>query len=314
VAPGAAVPGTPDPQMAAVLEELAKLKGKPIETLDAKDARKQPSPADAAAKVAAKLKLPKKVEGVEDSNKKLKVALPIILYVHGGGWAIADLDTYDATPRSLSKLANALVVSTHYRQAPENKFPSAHDDTFGVYRWILENAASIGGDATRVAVVGESAGGNMAANISLRAAKEHIALPAHQALIYPVASFDDTPSMTTYADARPLNKPMLGWFKTQLINTEADVNDPRLNLFKNDLKGQPATTIILAQIDPLHDGGVKLAEAYSKAGVDTKLESYDGVTHEFFGMANVVTKAKQAQDLVVERITASFAKKKAAGT
>ena len=320
--------GTPNAEMQAVLDELAALKGKPIETLSPKDARKQPTPADAAMKVAKKTKKPTKIEGVEDSNKTVKLLagdvkmriyapkghekgppLPVIFYVHGGGWVIADLDTYDATPRSLAKLANAIVVSTHYRQAPENKFPAAHDDTYEAYKWVHQNTDSLGGDPARIALVGESAGGNMAANISLRAKKEGFAMPVHQALIYPVASFDDTPSITENADAKPLNKAMIGWFKTQLIKNEGDVADGRLDLFKNDLKGQPATTVILAQIDPLRDGGEKLAAAYKAAGVDTKLQRYEGVTHEFFGMANVVTEAKQAQDLVVERLTASFAKK-----
>ena len=186
-------PAKPDLQMQAVLDKLGS---KPIETLTAEEARKQPSPADA---VMALLKeqgkeVPEKTGKVEDIRIELSTGelkgriyqpegagpFPVILYIHGGGWVIADLDTYDATPRALANAAGALVISTHYRQAPEHPFPAAHDDCFGAYQWTLKNAQRWGGNSKMTAVVGESAGGNMAASICLMAQEKGVQAPVHQ--------------------------------------------------------------------------------------------------------------------------------------
>jgi acetyl esterase/lipase len=108
---------------------------------------------------------------------------PVILYIHGGGWVIADLDTYDSSPRALCNAAQAVVISTHYRQAPEFKFPASHDDVFAIYQWTLKNEEKRKYDSKRMAVVGESAGGNMAAAISLSAREKGLPIPLHQVLV-----------------------------------------------------------------------------------------------------------------------------------
>lgn len=108
----------------------------------------------------------------------------MIFYIHGGGWVIANLDTYDASAHGLTNAAQAVVVSTHYRQAPEHKFPAAHEDVWASYQWAVANAASINADPARVAVAGESAGGNLAANVAIRARDENATLPRHQLLVY----------------------------------------------------------------------------------------------------------------------------------
>ncbi|MEP7227597.1 MAG: alpha/beta hydrolase fold domain-containing protein, partial [Gemmatimonadales bacterium] len=166
----------PDRQMQAVLTELEALHPKPIPQLSAAAARKQPTPADAVKallKKEGRTTAPEPVGNV--TNRTIPGAagsipiriytpqgagpFPVIVYYHGGGWVIADLDTYDASPRALTNLANAVVVSAHYRQGPEHKFPAAHQDAFTAYRWVLANAKSLKGDPSRVAVMGESAGG-----------------------------------------------------------------------------------------------------------------------------------------------------------
>ncbi len=317
----------PDPQMKAVLDKLATLGGKPIETLSPEEARKQPSPADAVLALLKEKNLqPEEVGNISNArkielseNRQLDARIytpkgdgpfPVILYIHGGGWVIADLDTYDASPRALCNAANAVVVSTHYRQAPEHKFPASHLDTYGAYQWVLKNAAAMKGDPKRVAVVGESAGGNMAAAVSMMAKEAGIQMPVHQVLVYPVADMSGTPtpSKEENAEAKPLNKAMLNWFGKHLLTKPDDAKNPRLSILLagEELKGLPPTTIILAQIDPLRSEGEALAKALQDAGVKVNLKSYDGVAHEFFGMGAVVDKAKEAVGVAAADLKAAF--------
>lgn len=317
----------PDPQMKAVLDAHASLNPKPIETLSPEEARKQPSIADAAAKVMKEQgKKPEEVGSIDNTEAKLSSGdvkirvyspkgdgpFPVVLYIHGGGWVIADLDTYDATPRAISNATGAVVISTHYRQAPEYKFPAAHEDVFGVYQWVLNNAGKFKGDSKKVAVMGESAGGNMAAAICMMAKEKGIQAPVHQVLVYPVADMTGAPapSVAENAEAKPLNKAMLDWFGKHLLAKPEDAKNPRLTLLLagEELKGLPPATIVLAQIDPLRSGGEMLAKALTEAGVPVKVSTYEGVTHEFFGLAAVVDKAKQAQDVVAGELKAAFAK------
>lgn len=320
----AETPAKPTAQMQAVLDKLASLGGKPITSLSPEEARKQPSPAD-AVKALMKDKdipYPEKVGEVDDIDIKLSTVdlkgriykpegdgpFPIILYIHGGGWVIADLDTYDATPRALANGANAIVISTHYRQAPEHKFPTAHNDVYGAYQWVLKNGHEWGGNTKKVAVVGESVGGNMAAAVSIMAQAEGIQMPVHQALIYPVADTNmETASYKENADAKPLNAPMMKWFADHTFASREDATDPKVALLHaKTLKGLPSTTIITAQIDPLCSEGEALAEKLKADGVKVTYKNYDGVTHEFFGMGAVVDEAKQATGLVCTELKAAF--------
>jgi len=321
----------PDPQMQAVLTKLAELGGKPIEKLSAEEARKQPSIADAAkALMKEKDMKPEEVADIDETpNIKLtdtdldamvyypakgEGPFPIILYIHGGGWVLADLKTYDASARALCNAAGAVVVSTHYRQAPEYKFPTAHLDTFGAYQWVVKNANRIKGDVSRIALVGESAGGNMAAAISLMAKHEGAPLPIHQVLIYPVADATNlnSPSYSENAAAKPLNKPMMEWFFQQILEKPEDAKDSKLSLVLagDKLNGMPPTTIITAQIDPLRSDGEALAAELQKHGVPVTLKNYEGVTHEFFGLGSLVDKSKEAQAFAGEQLKAAFAAKK----
>src|SRR3954451_9918065 len=111
--------------------------------------------------------------------------MPVIVYYHGGVWVIADINTYEASAMALAKKARAIVVSVEYRHAPENKFPAAHEDAFAAYQWALKNAQQWGGDPTRVAVAGESAGGNLAANVAIMARDQNVQKPVHMLLVYP---------------------------------------------------------------------------------------------------------------------------------
>ncbi len=320
-----------DADMREVLMKLDELGPKPFAELTAVEARAQPTPADAvAALLKAEGKDPEQMkrqsgvttqdmtyEGAAGDQIPARIykpageaagALPVILYIHGGGWVIADLDTYDATPRALAKKANAIVASVHYRQAPEHKFPASHDDTMAAYKWVLENAESWGGDAKRIAVVGESAGGNMAMTVAMGARDQDLQAPVHIVAVYPVAGANlSTPSYEENENAKPLNKAGMRWFFKQEAESKADLNDPRLNLVKTaDLKGLPPTTIITAEIDPLLSDGELLAERLEAAGVKVAAQNYEGVTHEFFGMDAVVADAAAAQDFAARELTDAF--------
>ena len=317
-----------DTDMKRVMDTLAELGPKPIETLSAAEARTQPTPADAVKALLKKEGKPADPPaGVSASDMQFDGAagplparvykpegasgsLPVVLYFHGGGFVIADIDTYDAAPRSLAKQANAIVVSAHYRQAPEHKFPAAHDDAVAAYKWVLKNAGTFGGDAKRIAVMGESAGGNLAINVAIAARDENLQAPLHQVLIYPVAGVDmTTPSYQENESAKPLNKAMMGWFVDNFLAKPADKESPKLDLIgKADLSRLASNTIVTAEIDPLRSEGMMLADKLKAAGVATELKDYLGATHEFFGMAAVVKDAVDAQGFVADRLKQSLGK------
>ena len=325
--PGGAFAATspqPNDQMNAVLNQLQAKGGKPIETLSAADARKQPTPSDAVKDLIVKKQGDAKAEPVAQVEDRQidgaagkipariytpegKGPMPIVVYYHGGGFVIATNQTYDSTPRALANQAKAIVVSVEYRKGPENKFPAAHDDAFAAYQWVLKNAASFGGDPKRVAVAGESAGGNLALNVAIRARDTQIQLPLHELLVYPVAGTDmQTASYQENANAKPLSKPMMGWFMKNYTRSPQDAQDPRLNLLQADLHGLKPATVITAQIDPLRSEGKALADRMKAQGVSVNYKNYDGVTHEFFGMAAVLDQAKDAQKIATSDLKNAF--------
>ena len=314
--------GKPDADMAKVLSTLAGLEPKPIESLEPSDARKQPTPADAVAKIIKDEKLKADPHaGLKVSNSRfadmgnLRLRyytpenankdsnLPVVVYFRGGGWVIASLDVYDASPAAIARKANAIVVSVDYPMAPESKFPAAHDEAIDAYKYVAKNAKGWGGDPSKIAIVGESAGGNLAVNTAIAARDQNLAKPVAIVAVYPVAATTlDTPSKKEHAAAKPLNTPMLSWFFKHVLPNDNAKQDPRLNLVEAKLQDLPPTTIILADIDPLKSDGDMLAEKMKAAGVDVTHKLYTGVTHEFFGMDAVVAKAKEAQDFAVAQL------------
>jgi acetyl esterase/lipase len=230
------------------------------------------------------------------------------VYYHGGGWVIADLDTYDASPRALVNSTNAVVVSAHYRQAPEHKFPSAHEDAYAAYKWVLEHAKELNGNAKKIALVGESAGGNMAAAISVMARERKIQLPIYQVLVYPITDNNiETASYIENAKAKPLGSVGMQWFFKHYLNSPAEGKNHLISLLsEKNLTGLPPTTIITAQIDPLRSEGKAYADLLQQAEVVVRYKNYEGVTHEFFGMAAVIDIAKEAQQFVAEGLKEAF--------
>lgn len=316
----------PDADMAEVLSVLGGLGGKPIESLEPSEARKQPTPTDAVMKIIKDKKLDVKPhDGLKVSNSRfadmgnLKLRwyvpenatkesnLPIIVFFRGGGWVIADLEVYDATPSALARKTGAAVVSVDYPMGPENKFPAAHDEAIEAYKYVVKNAQGWGYNAGKIALVGESAGGNLAINTAIAARDQSLPKPVAIVSVYPVATTSlDTPSTKEHADAKPLNTPMLAWFVKHISKSDADAQDPRLNLVAANLKGLPPVTVINAEIDPLKSDGDLIVAKLKEAGVETTHQLYTGVTHEFFGMDAVVAKAKEAQDFAVAQIKKGF--------
>jgi acetyl esterase/lipase len=317
-----------DADMQAVLGALAGMGGKPIESLTPEEARKQPTPTDA---VMAVLKKQGKdtsptalVPGVTSVDQTipgpagpLPVRIytpegagpfPVVVYFHGGGWVLADKNVYDGGARGLAKQADAVVVSVDYRLAPEAKFPAQHDDALATYKWAAANAASIKGDPKRLALAGESAGGNLAVATAMAARDQKLTAPLHVAAVYPIAQASDldTPSYRDSATAKPLNKAMMAWFADKVFSTPEQKKDPRIDLVHADLAGLPPVTLINARIDPLRSDGDMLAASLKKAGVKVEHKVFDGVTHEFFGMAAVVAKARQAQAFAGQQLKKAF--------
>jgi acetyl esterase/lipase len=322
-----AAPPPPDPQMKAVLQSLAELKPKPIEKLSPTEARKQPGPPDAVKltlKKQGKPITPEPVAKVMDTKIPGAAGqiparvytpsgtgpFPVIVYYHGGGWVIAGINAYDASCRALCNAAGAVVVSVGYRLAPETKFPGQHEDSYAALQHVMQNAASMGGDPKKVAVVGESAGGNLATAVCLMARDRKGMMPVHQVLVYPITDTRlNTPSYEINKNAKPLNKPMMAWFVNHTIRVPADKNNKYLAVLRNpNVAGLPPATVITAEIDPLLSESKAYADKLKKAGVPVRYKYYDGVAHEFFGMGAVVDKAKDAVAFAATGLKESYSK------
>lgn len=320
-APSRAAPPRAAPDMQAVLDAHARLGAKPIHLGTPAQVRAGPTPTDAVKAVMSARGMstapdPSVVTSElsygRNAWQKARIyrpagpsrgSRPLIVYYHGGGWVIADLDVYDSAPRMLAKQLGAVVVSVEYRHAPEFKFPAQHNDAVSAYRWALQNARGWGADVGRMAFAGESAGGNLAINTAIAARDSRLPMPRHILAVYPIAdSRTGLASRLTNANAKPLSTPDLSWFGYYYNRRASDQQDPRINLVRANLRGLPPVTIVSAQIDPLLSDGLNLTTALRRAGVPVMQRTYPGVTHEFFGMGSVVRGAKQANDWAVQRM------------
>jgi acetyl esterase len=218
------------------------------------------------------------------------------VWFHGGGWVIGDLDGADATARHLTVGAGCVVVSVDYRLAPETKFPGAADDCYAATQWAIQQATQINGDPGRVAVGGDSAGGNLAAVVALMARDRGAPPLAFQLLVYPVTHCDfTTDSYERCADGYLLSRASMQWYWDHYLRSPADAaNAYAAPLVATDLSRLPAALVITAEFDPLRDEGEAYARRLQAAGVPTTCSRYDGMIHGFFGMAAVVDKGQQA--------------------
>lgn len=234
----------------------------------------------------------------------------VLVYFHGGGWVLGDLDSHDRVCRAMANGAGCVAVSVDYRLAPEHVFPAAPEDCYAATKWVAENAASIGGDPSRIAVGGDSAGGNLATAVAMMARDRGGPALCYQLLLYPVTdSALDTPSHKEFAaDGYVLSRADMEWFWKNYLDSSADKNNPyACPMRAKNLSGLPPAMILTASHDPLRDEGERYAERLITAGVKVTCTRYEGVTHGFISFADGLDQGKAGQRQAADALKAAFA-------
>jgi acetyl esterase len=234
---------------------------------------------------------------------------PILVYLHGGGWVIGDLESHDAPCRLLTSKVGCVTVAVDYRLAPEHKFPAGVEDCFAATKWVAENARELNGDASTLAVGGDSAGGNLSAVVSQLARDAGGPKIAFQLLIYPATEAElDTYSHKTFTDYF-LTKDDILWFWAHYLRGPADRKDPRIApALAKSFNGLPPALIITAEFDPLRDEAESYGEKLRSAGVPVTVSRYEGMIHGFVSMYEALDKGKKAIDESCEALKKAFAK------
>lgn len=293
-----------DPAAKAMMEQLQSGGGLRIEQMTPSEARQAfsamsaldgelvevASVTDAAASGPAG-SIPVRIYRPRDGE-----VLPVVLYFHGGGWVIGSLDTHDNTCRRLAMAADCVVVSVDYRLAPEHPYPAAVEDCFATLRWICDNAAALRLDGARVAVAGDSAGGNLAAVVAQMARDHGGPSLCFQLLIYPATdSACDSASMVENAEGYFLTRDGMRWFWENYLGKPAAARAPYNSpLHAEDLSGLPPAYVITAEYDPLRDEGEAYARRLSESGVSVRTRRYEGMIHGFVSMAGMLSQGAEA--------------------
>ncbi len=237
----------------------------------------------------------------------LNTKLPCLVYYHGGGWVIGDLETHDSPCRLLARQTGCVVVAVDYRLAPEHPFPVPLDDCFTATQWVVDNAARLDIDAENVAVGGDSAGGNLAACVCIKAREQNGPSIVHQVLVYPVTDAAmDTESYVENADGYMLTRDSMVWFWDNYIGTHNKDNYLISPLKAEDLSDLPSATVLTAEFDPLRDEGESYGARLLAAGVATQVKRYDGLVHGFISTVDILDPAKEAVELIASRLKQAF--------
>ena len=296
-----------DPQAQALLEQIALLGGPKLNELTPPEAREvyrafaaiKPVPETAAVsdhvipvadgEIAARMFLPM---GCDPVNP-----LPVLVWLHGGGWVVGDLTTSDATAAELANASGCAVLNVDYRLAPEYAFPTPLEDAYAAVQWVVDAAGDLGVDQRRVAVGGDSAGGNLAAAVCLLAQQLGGPDIRFQLLVYPVTDGRRSyPSIRENGEGYLLEAPTLEWFWNCYLG-DADPETPLASpLYAPDLSGLPSALVITAEFDPLRDEGEAYAARLSQAGVIVESSRYDGQIHGFFSMSGIMDAGDKAID------------------
>ncbi len=234
--------------------------------------------------------------------------LPIVVFFHGGGWVLSSVDGHDAIARRIAARSDALVVSVEYRLAPEHPFPAPHDDCWAATDWLAAHGAEWGGDPTRIAVCGDSAGANLAAGVAIRARNEGVSL-ALQALIYPCIDDrqDDYPSMGDNAEGFFLAATDMVWFWNHFVPSAHRLDPLAVPARLDDLSGLAPAFVQTAEFDPLRDEGEQYGRRLLEAGVPTQVVRYPGVVHGFVTRWHAIARAEQAHDDLAAALRTAFA-------
>lgn len=316
-----------DQDMRTVVFLWDAVKGTPLEELTPQDARQQ-IPVQEAAKLLARnsgvamkpTPVGKVIDGMTITSQggvQIPIRIfvpagtgpfPVVVYYHGGGFVVATNDTYDESARHLCDDANAIVVEVEYRKAPEAPFPAAYYDALYSYLWTTQHIAAYGGNPNKVAVAGESAGGNLAAEMAIAGRDGLIPRPTAQLLVYPetTTNINQPSDLQFTSNQLPLYYAELPYFNGFYVPAGTSMSDPRLAPINNNLQNLPPATIIAAEVDPLVSDGQDYYAALQKAGSPVTYQMYTGVTHEFFGLGAVVSKARQAELFGAAQLAASF--------
>jgi len=231
---------------------------------------------------------------------------PVVVFFHGGGWVIGSIESHDATVKSLAAGTGMVFVSVDYRLAPEYKFPTPPEDCFAATKWVAENAAELDVDASRLAIAGDSAGGNLAAVVALMARERGGPAIKFQVLIYPCTDVDPTRrSMIDNGEDFFLTRAAMEWFYSHYIN-EDDHGHHFVAPILADLSDLPPALVITAEFDPLRDEGNDYGRQLQRAGVPTTVSCYDGMIHGFFSMTSILDKAKTAQAQAIRALKSAL--------
>ncbi len=307
-----------DPQAQFLLEQMAALNAPLIETLTPEVARQgAPLPPFGMGDEPSlhsedrELSVPHGEIPVRVYTPQGSGPFPVLVFFHGGGWVIGDLESHDPVCRALAQGSNCIVVSVDYRLAPEHKFPAAPEDCYAATVWVAEHAVELNADPARMAVGGDSAGGNLSAVVSQMAHEKGGPALVFQLLIYPATNFNsDTLSKKENAEGYFLTKANMDWFMNHYLNTEQDKKHPLASPFlTTDLQGLPPALIITAEYDPLRDEGEQYGKRLQEAGVPVTISRYDGMIHGFVSMAGILDKGKQALNESSSALQAAFASK-----
>lgn len=293
------------PEAASFLEQVARQKNHPIDTLPLELVRRAAligsNPGSSHPDLASIED--RVIPGPDGSELPIRIYIPhgngpfgMCLYFHGGGWVLNNMDTHDELVRRLAATSGCVFVNVDYRLAPEHKFPAAIEDAYAALAWTHQNAASIKGDPHRIAVSGDSAGGNLAA-VLCHVTRDRQGPPiAYQALIYPITDCDfERPSYRQNAEGYFLTRREMLWFWEQYVTSSEQMRHPYASpLLAESLRGLPPASILIAEYDPLCDEGEAYATALQAAGVPVELLRYDGMIHAFIRRVQQFEKARQA--------------------
>lgn len=306
-----------DPQMKTILDKIAAAGNPPFHKLT-------PAAAREFLRTRPPMGAPEPVAHVEDRGvpgpagqipiriyrPEASAAAPAVVFFHGGGWVVGDIEMTDPVCRILTNAARCVTVSVDYRLAPEHRFPAGPEDCYAAARWAAENAGAIGADPARIAVAGTSAGASLATAVALMARDRGGPRLSYQVLWYPATDAGmDTPSHRSYATDSyyVLSRADMEWFWSHYLSSERDKANPYCApAAAKDLGGLPPALVITAEYDPLRDEAEEYAARLKRAGVATRCTRYEGVTHGFVGMAQILGKGRQAIEEAAAALRETF--------